>query len=485
VKKILHAVAFVCLAVAAQAQNLTTVTGSNVQDLSGAKLGSGLICFQATDASDNPVSFQAGGGGQVVRRPYCSAVTVGVITSFTVPNPALTVPAGINYRVTVKDTTLGSATNGQEILRYKNVAFVGAGFNFDAYGPSIGNVVPLTGTSTNGSLAVNGNLSVTGSANISISGNAATATALDHNPANCTSPQLAAGVDATGAAEGCATAAPPGQKIVDGVSFATIQSAITAASTTGSVLIPSSYAGSDVYTNPNSIQIIDLRGKPNRQRGYINMLVDCGLKGDGSTDDATAAQACLNAYPGWLFWFPPTNTTGACSYFFSATLKPTGAGTTITGSSAGYANGNTTQGGTTLCWANGVTGIELDLTGQNCSGCNIRDLSMYGNASTNHLVTPTLLNMPSGANLPLYTRNIASIQRVSNVLTVTVSKANGSGEALTQQVGSTVKITGVVGDATMNGLCVVSALSGLSSFGGNPTTFTCPQNGADAGPFAQ
>jgi hypothetical protein len=108
---------------------------------------------------------------------------------------------------------------------------------------------------------------------------------------------------------------------------------------------------------------------------------------------------------------------------------------------------------------------------------------MYGNASTNHLVTPTLLNMPSGANLPLYTRNIASIQRASNVLTVTVSKANGSGEALTQQVGSTVKITGVVGDATMNGLCVVSALSGLSSFGGNPTTFTCPQNGSDAGPF--
>jgi hypothetical protein len=88
---------------------------------------------------------------------------------------------------------------------------------------------------------------------------------------------------------------------------------------------------------------------------------------------------------------------------------------------------------------------------------------MYGKASTNHLVTPTLLNMPSGANLPLYTRNIASIQRASNVLTVTVSKANGSGEALTQQVGSTVKITGVAGDATMNGLCVVSP-SGQARF---------------------
>jgi hypothetical protein len=166
VKKILHAVAFVCLAIAAQAQNLTTVTGSLVKDLGNNLLGSGQVCFLATDANDIPVSFQAGGGGQVVRRPYCSPVTVGVITSFTVPNPALTVPAGINYRVTVKDTTLGSATNGQEILRYKNVSFVGAGFNFDAYGPTIGNVVPLTGTSTSGSLAVNGDLSVTGSFNL-------------------------------------------------------------------------------------------------------------------------------------------------------------------------------------------------------------------------------------------------------------------------------------------------------------------------------
>jgi hypothetical protein len=195
-----------------------------------------------------------------------------------VPNPALTVPAGINYRVTVKDTTLGSATNGQEILRYKNVAFVGAGFNFDAYGPSIGNVVPLTGTSTNGSLSVNGDLSVTGS-----------------------------------------MPAPwGGIKIVDGVSFTTIQSAINAASTTGSVLIPSSYAGSDVYTNPNGVQIIDLRrvnASPSRQRGFINMLTDCGLKGDGSTDDATAAQACLNRTRDGCSGFRPQRLTAPVATF--------------------------------------------------------------------------------------------------------------------------------------------------------------------------
>lgn len=237
-------------------------------------------------------------------------------------------------------------------------------------------------------------------------------------------------------------------------------------------------------TNSSGTVTVVSSATADSNKPFIDVQRDCGAAADGTTDDYTLVQACLNQYPQFLFYFPPTKTDGSCSYMFGSTLKPKGAGTTLMGASAGYANGNTTQGGTTLCWANGVTGIELDLTGQSCSGCNIRDISMYGNASTNHLVTPTLLNMPSGANLPLFTRSIASIQRASNVLTVTVTAANGAGsEALTQQVSSTVKITGVVGDATMNGNCVISALSGLDSAGGNPTTFTCPQNGADAGPF--
>jgi hypothetical protein len=225
----------------------------------------------------------------------------------------------------------------------------------------------------------------------------------------------------------------PGQITVDGVNFPTIHSAIVAAGTTGSVLIPANYSGTDTDPNPNKIQVIDLRGKPNRQRGYINVLTDCGLKGTGNPadDDAAAAQACLNAYPSWTFWFPPTKNDGSCSYWFTATLKPTGEATTITGGAAGFKNDYTTQGGTVLCWAAGVTGVELDLTGQNCSGCNIRDISLQGSEGTHHLVTPTELNLTSGANLPLFTRNISSIQRTSNVLTVTVSKANG-GEGLTQ-----------------------------------------------------
>src|SRR5207244_6800201 len=106
-------------------------------------------------------------------------------------------------------------------------------------------------------------------------------------------------------------------------------------------------------------------------------------------------------------------------------------------------------GGTVLCFPAGITGINL----QNC-GCTIEYISLLGSEGTNQLQAPTALNFASGANLPQYTRSISSIQRTANVLTVTVTRVVGI-EGLTQQVGSTVKITNVAGDAIMNGLCVV------------------------------
>src|SRR5467141_3447037 len=83
--------AFVCLVfgfpLKARAQNLATVSASNIQDINGAKLAAGQLCFQATDQADQIISFQIGGGGQALRRQYCSQVTNGVVTGFTVPNP--------------------------------------------------------------------------------------------------------------------------------------------------------------------------------------------------------------------------------------------------------------------------------------------------------------------------------------------------------------------------------------------------------------
>lgn len=157
-KKLLLAVAFVCLSIGAYAQNLTTVSGSNITDINGTKLAAGQVCFLITDQSDTPISVSIGGGGQALKRGFCSAVTAGVITGFTVPNPANTLPTGIYYRITVKDSS-----SGLEVLRYTTVSFVGSTFNFDNYAPlNLGSPAPLSGNSVTGNLAVTGNVAATG-----------------------------------------------------------------------------------------------------------------------------------------------------------------------------------------------------------------------------------------------------------------------------------------------------------------------------------
>jgi hypothetical protein len=150
---------FASFAVQSFAQNLTTVSASNIQDLNGSKLAAGQLCFQGTDQSDTPISFGIGGGGQALKRQYCSPVTAGVVTSFTVPNPVTTNPTGIYYRVRVVDSS-----TGQEVLRYAGVTFSGGTFNFDNYTPIIqgASLAPLTGNSVSGNLSVSGNVAATG-----------------------------------------------------------------------------------------------------------------------------------------------------------------------------------------------------------------------------------------------------------------------------------------------------------------------------------
>jgi hypothetical protein len=158
-KKILALSAFLCaLCGSGFSQNLTTISGSNITDINGTKLAAGQVCFLITDQSDTPISVSIGGGGQALKRGYCSAVTAGVITGFTVPNPANTLPSGICYRVTVKDSS-----TGQEVLRYTLVSFTGATFNFDNYAPlNLGSAAPLSGNSVTGNLSVTGNVAATG-----------------------------------------------------------------------------------------------------------------------------------------------------------------------------------------------------------------------------------------------------------------------------------------------------------------------------------
>jgi hypothetical protein len=157
-KKLFLLIAFAFCSLSLHAQNLTTISASNIQDINGAKLASGQLCFLITDQQDTPISVSIGGGGQALKRGYCSPIAAGVVTTFTVPNPANTLPSGIYYRVTVKDS--GS---GLEVLRYTQVSFTGATFNFDNYAPlNLGTPAPLSGNSVTGNLSVTGNVAATG-----------------------------------------------------------------------------------------------------------------------------------------------------------------------------------------------------------------------------------------------------------------------------------------------------------------------------------
>jgi hypothetical protein len=159
-KKLLLFSALLCvLCSSVFAQNLTTVSASNITDINGSKLAAGQLCFLITDQSDNPISVSIGGGGQALKRGYCGTVAAGVVTpTFTVPNPSATSPSGIYYRVTVKDSS-----TGQEVLRYSLVSFTGATFNFDNYAPTnLAQGAPLSGTVVSGNLSGNGNATFTG-----------------------------------------------------------------------------------------------------------------------------------------------------------------------------------------------------------------------------------------------------------------------------------------------------------------------------------
>lgn len=138
----------------ALAQNYTAVSGSNISDASGNKIASGQVCFTAVNATNQPITFQVGGGGLVISSEVCSAVTNGVV-SMQVANPANTLPANILYRIDIIPRSVSGT------YECTNAAFSGATFSLDTFVcPNV--TVGPTGGTVLGPLTVNGNFTVTG-----------------------------------------------------------------------------------------------------------------------------------------------------------------------------------------------------------------------------------------------------------------------------------------------------------------------------------
>ncbi len=123
--------------------------------------------------------------------------------------------------------------------------------------------------------------------------------------------------------------------------FPSIQAAITDAGSKGTVLIPSDYAGTDTFTNPNKIPVIDLRGDASAMRGTYNVR-DFGATPDDGSDDWAAIQAAIDAAsagsaPFGAVYVPKGIYTVSKPLHITRGIKFFGAGrnvTTITGNSA-------------------------------------------------------------------------------------------------------------------------------------------------------
>jgi hypothetical protein len=155
--------------------------------------------------------------------------------------------------------------------------------------------------------------------------------------------------------------------------FPTIQAAVTDAGTTGSVTIPSNYAGTDRYTNPNNISINDLRGKPDRQKGFINAVTDCGVPTDATSDVCSSLQACIDNNQGARIGLPQLVAPGAGAvltpqnYYSSCKITLKGNGNRL----IGFGGPPREYGGVRLHFASGVGGIT---TGTTCKGCGVENL---------------------------------------------------------------------------------------------------------------
>lgn len=107
-KKIFLLLTLLCASLCS-AQNFMSMTASNIQNGGGTKLANGQITFLGVDNNNNPLSYQAGGGGQVIKKPVACSIVNGAITgTCNVANSALTNPTNVCFRTEVLDQTTGT-----------------------------------------------------------------------------------------------------------------------------------------------------------------------------------------------------------------------------------------------------------------------------------------------------------------------------------------------------------------------------------------
>lgn len=285
--------------------NFTTVSGTNIQDLSGTKLPAGRIYFKPVDVHGNPISFRAGGGGQVISRAKSAVVTNGAFT-IVLADVSLTNPSYVGYKVTVKDTSTGETVLGLAPYGtksgYEYFQPTGSTYDFDTFVPnSIGTAMTVVPGPTGPAGAAGGSGEVNTVTDASIpsgnssgsgsSANAAFATAISTYPGQ--------------------TLSIPSGSVHNITADLTISNPVTVGGAGGFYVA----SGKVLTLKKPNIGFVQAFWGPGTVKVLGSEILPqwYGAVGDGTTDDAPAIQRAVTQNPGATIRFRHTTSYYRCA----------------------------------------------------------------------------------------------------------------------------------------------------------------------------
>lgn len=140
-RRLLYALPLIAM-LAAGAQTTTTITASNIVDLSGQPLAAGYFQLTPVGAAGHAIAFQAN-GKQYGMLAHNWAVTNGVAATITVPDTAGTSP-GVGYQVQILDN---ASPIPHVIASYPQLIFpTGSTWSFDTWQPGSAPVAYAAGS---------------------------------------------------------------------------------------------------------------------------------------------------------------------------------------------------------------------------------------------------------------------------------------------------------------------------------------------------
>jgi hypothetical protein len=205
-----------------------------------------------------------------------------------------------------------------------------------------------------------------------------------------------------------------------------------------------------------------------------------GARCDNFSDDSAALQAMIDANPGGRYLLPGSLAAPATIFMGDTSLFMKGAGWTLEGGGTTY--GASSEGGTTLRWNAGATGIVTT----NASGAGtIRSLSLLGGerfTAANNAAWPDAIlpDFTDRIGNNIFSRSLEFVSRKSNV--VTVGTQPPSDEPHTYVIGTQITLSGVSGHSELEGTYYITSVGQDAAGAFRSFSYVCPGRGSGREP---